>query len=93
MVSFRIYRLKEGLRDQFRWSPHLCGTAHVRPRDYEEAGQLTARNEYHAWALLRESGQPLEIGDLLQTEQGELRISKYVGFEAAVWIVPAAHAN
>jgi hypothetical protein len=38
--------------------------------------------------LLRESEQALEIGDVLETESGGLRICKYVGFEEAEWIVP-----
>jgi hypothetical protein len=36
---------------------------------------------------LRESGDPLGVGDLLETEDGHLRICKYVGFEPAQWIV------
>jgi len=37
---------------------------------------------------LRESEQALEVGDLLGTEGGELRILKYIGFEEARWYVP-----
>ena len=32
--------------------------------------------------------EPLVIGDLLETEDGQLRICKYVGFEPAQWVVP-----
>jgi hypothetical protein len=28
------------------------------------------------------------VGDLLETETGDLRICKYVGFEPAKWFVP-----
>ena len=34
------------------------------------------------------SEQPLRVGDLLETEDGQLRICKYVGFEPAQWVVP-----
>jgi hypothetical protein len=38
--------------------------------------------------VLRESGEPLAVGDLLEAEDGQLRICKYVGFEPAQWVVP-----
>ncbi len=28
------------------------------------------------------------MGDLLETEDGQLRICKYVGFEPAQWVLP-----
>jgi len=34
------------------------------------------------------SGCAAVIGDLLETEDGQLRICKYVGFEPAQWVVP-----
>jgi hypothetical protein len=30
----------------------------------------------------------LTVGDLLEAENGALRICKYVGFESASWLVP-----
>jgi len=80
--------MRETPRQQFRWAPHVSGTASVRPKDYEESEQIEAVNEYDAWQRLRSSERPLEVGDLLQTEQGELRICKYVGFETAQWMLP-----
>jgi hypothetical protein len=38
---------------------------------------------------LRESPQGIEVGDLLETDTGELSICKYVGFDAAQWVLPA----
>ena len=38
-------------------------------------------------AHLRDSGDTLAVGDLLETEDGQLRICKYVGFEPAQWII------
>jgi len=91
MVKFRIHRMKEGPRQNFRWAPHESGAAQVRPKDYElEVREIQAANEYSAWAMLRESGQPLGIGDLLEREAGGLSICKYVGFEQANWLVAEA---
>ncbi len=51
---------------------------------------MEALHEYDAWKTLREAGDPLSVGDLLETEDGRLRVCKYVGFEPAEWVVPEA---
>jgi hypothetical protein len=88
MPLFRIHRMKDHPRQQFRWAPHVSGTANVKPKDYEQLGEVDGSNEYEAWAVLRNSDAPLQVGDLLETGTGELRICKYVGFEEARWFVP-----
>ncbi len=82
--------MKDAPRQQFRWAPHVSGCASVKPKDYEQRGEIEAPHEYEAWKALRESGDALEVGDLLETAEGQLRICKYVGFEPAQWIVPEA---
>ena len=37
MQTYRIHRLKEHLRNQVRFAPHVSGTAAVKPRDYQPA--------------------------------------------------------
>jgi hypothetical protein len=49
---------------------------------------VEALHEYDAWRLLRDAGSPLEVGDLLESTDGQLRICKYVGFEPAQWVLP-----
>ena len=88
MPLYRIFRMKDSPRQQFRWAPHVSGAATAKPKDYEPRGEVDALNEYDAWRLLRESGDPLMVGDLLETEGGQLRICKYVGFEPAQWVLP-----
>jgi hypothetical protein len=90
MPLYRIYRMKDSPRQQFRWAPHVSGCAAVKPRDFQQAGQIEAPHEYEAWRMLRGSGEPLEVGDLLEAEDGQLRICKYVGFEPASWVLPNA---
>jgi hypothetical protein len=80
--------MKDSPRQQFRFAPHVTGVAHVKPKDFQDAGYIEAANEYVAWRMLRESDHALAVGDVLEGESGELRICKYVGFEAAQWIVP-----
>ncbi|MBI4889225.1 MAG: hypothetical protein HY821_01290 [Acidobacteria bacterium] len=88
MPVFRIYRMKETVRQQFRWAPHTCGVSSLKPKDYEAAGEVTALGFYDAWMNLRGSSEALEVGDILESESGELRICKYVGFEEARWVMP-----
>jgi hypothetical protein len=88
MPLYRIYRMKDSPRQQFRLAPHVSGCATVKPRDYEQRGEMQALNEYDAWSISKDSGEPLAVGDLLETEDGHLRVCKYVGFEPAQWMVP-----
>lgn len=95
MPSYRIHRLKDSARQQFRHAPHVQGVATVKPRDYEAADMIDASTPYAAFFALRDAGTPLQVGDVLETETAELRIFKYVGFEEARWLVvePKAEAE
>lgn len=94
MPRFRIHRMKDAARQQFRWAPHVSGAASIKPRDFETSIEAEADNEYALWAQLRSSENALLVGDVLETESGQLRICKYVGFEDARWFVPEpAHGN
>jgi hypothetical protein len=88
MPCYRIFRMREAPRQQFRWAPHLNGATAVKPRDYEEAGAVEGSGVYAVWASLRETANPLRVGDLLAAGDGDLRIVKYVGFEEARWVLP-----
>src|SRR5215475_2093208 len=95
MPSYRIHRLKDHLRQAFRSSQHVSGAAMLKPRDYELTGSIEAPSSYAAFLSLRDSPMqdssgPLEVGDVLEDEQGSLRICKFVGFEEAAFIVPEA---
>ena len=80
--------MKDAPRQQFRWAPHLSGCVSLKPKDYEVRGEVEATSEYAAWQLLRDSQDPIAVGDLLEAEDGQLRICKYVGFEPAQWLLP-----
>ena len=88
MPVFRIHRMKDAPRQQFRWAPHVSGAANVKARDYDSSDEVEAGTEYAAWASLRSSERAMGVGDLLETPGGELRICKYVGFEEARWYLP-----
>jgi hypothetical protein len=88
MRVYRLYRMKESARQQFRWAPHVSGSTAVKRKEYEEPVPVEAANEYAAWRQLRQSENPLAVGDVLETEAGELLVCKYVGFEPAAWWTP-----
>jgi hypothetical protein len=88
MPKYRVYRMHESPRQQFRWAPHVSGAATVKAKDYALDGEIEGDSEYDAWSRLRASERPLAVGDLLEGENGALRICKYVGFESACWVVP-----
>lgn len=88
MSVYRIHRMKETARQQFRWAPHTIGITSVKPKDYEPASTAEAATPYAVWIQLKDSPEPLQVGDILESESGELRIYKYVGFEEAQWFVP-----
>ena len=84
---YRIHRMKESTRQQFRWAPHTIGVTNVKPKDYEPASTVDAATPYAVWIQLKDTSEPLQVGDILESESGELRIYKYVGFEQAQWLV------
>jgi hypothetical protein len=93
MPAYRIHRLKERQRQQYRWAPHTSGAASAKPGDYQENGSVEAPSAYGAWALLRDSDQALAVGDLLESEEGKLYICKYIGFEEARWALPEVQTS
>ena len=100
MPSYRVHRLKDHLRPQFRSAPHVSGAAAVKPRDYVPglpaaepdagfAGEIiSASSPYAAYFARKHSPAPLLPGDVLEDETGALRIFKFVGFEEAQWALP-----
>lgn len=87
-MVFRIHRMKDAPRENFRWAAHTGGTAIAKPKDYELEGQVEAASPYAAWQALRQRDQPLKTGDILEDEAGALLIAKYIGFEKAQWWAP-----
>lgn len=97
MPAYRIHRLKQTQRQQFRWAPHTPGVSIVKLKDYEPGPMVEAATPYALWLALRETEDAMAVGDLIehivedlsaQFNPGELRILKYIGFEEARWYVP-----
>lgn len=86
-MTYRILRLRQHLRQPFRYAPHVSGTATVKPNDYEPVGEVEAHTPYAAFFALKDTEMSLQLGDLLERD-GELRIFKFVGFEEAQWREP-----
>ena len=80
--------MKEQARLSFRAAPHTSGETAVKLKDYLEAESIEAVNTYEAWELLRSTELPLQVGDILESELGGIKICKYIGFDDAKWILP-----
>lgn len=92
MPSYRVHRMKDHARLQFRWAPHTSGVTHMKPKDYTPGETIEASGLYAAWSSLKDTPEALGLGDILESESGDLRLFKYVGFEEARWILPEAAA-
>jgi len=88
-MTYRVHRLKGHLRQPFRFVAHTSEAADLKPRDYSLAETVEAPTPYAAYFAMRGAEAPLEPGDVLESETGELRIFKFVGFEEARWAPPA----
>lgn len=88
MPSYRIHHLKEHLRQSFRFAAHTSLVANVKPRDYTPGGEVASKSPYSAFFELRSAATPIQPGDMLESEDGQLRIFKFVGFEEARWVLP-----
>jgi uncharacterized protein with PhoU and TrkA domain len=88
MPSYRVFRLKENLRAHFRQLPHLSGVAQLKLKDYVEGVEVIASHRYAAWHELKDTNDPLEVGDVLVEDGANLYVVKFVGLEPAEWIVP-----
>jgi len=92
MAVYRIHRMKDHVRQSFRYAPHTSGIMMIKPRDFEDAGEVEAANVYDAWMGLRGAERALDIGDVLESADGGLCVCKYVGFEEARWVMPEVKA-
>lgn len=90
MTRYRIYRMKDAPRENFRWAAHTSGIAVVKLNHYESSDEIEAPSPYGAWKRLAVEGRALRPGDLLENigyggGPSELQITKYIGFEPAKW--------
>ena len=88
MPLYRIFRMRDSRRQSFRLAPHTLGLSMVKPTDYEPDGEVEASSPYAAWVALRDTDRAMDVGDLLEFNDGQLRLCKYVGFEEAQWQIP-----
>jgi hypothetical protein len=93
MPRYRLHRIKETPRENFRWAPHTGGLTVVRPKDYDCSREVEAATPYAVWKFLAQADDRLRPGDLLEVvsadgTERELQVFKYIGFEPAQWHVP-----
>ena len=67
MARYRIHRIREAPRENFRWAAHTGGLAIVKPKDYDVTEEIEAATPYAVWKILTAGGRPLYPGDILET--------------------------
>jgi hypothetical protein len=90
MARYRIHRIRESMKEPFRWQAHTGGAATVKPKDYEIDAEFEATTPYALWTNMKAAGKGLCPGDVLEMvredgTQGDLQVFKYIGFEPAKW--------
>jgi hypothetical protein len=102
MPRYRIHRMKDAPRENFRWAAHTGGAAILKAKDYDTAEEVEAGNPYELWKTMAETGRSLHPGDVLERldleigsdqASGGLQVAKYIGFEPARWFVPEPKPN
>jgi hypothetical protein len=93
MALYRLHRMKDAPRQQFRWAPHASGVSVVKVKDHQPGGEHEASSAYALWQQLRQGPDALQLGDVLELADGSLRIFKYVGFDEARWAEPVPVAQ
>lgn len=102
MPRYRVHRIRETPRENFKWAAHTGGEVIVKLKDYEAGRIVDASTPYAAWKLLVDEREALVPGDLLEILEDvdenvlpnppekppQLLIAKYIGFEPARWFVP-----
>ena len=70
MPRYRIHRIRESMKEQFRWLAHTGGTATVKPKDYEVGGESEAATPYALWMSPKADGNALCHGDVYRNCKG-----------------------
>ena len=92
MALYRIFYLRESEIARFRdAAPKEERPCRLKPRRYEESGEIEAESPYEAWQRLqgeeaeRRGLRPMGVGDALQIGPETLVVCNFWGFDQAEW--------
>ena len=98
MPRYRILYLRDSQVDRFRNATPREKPYHLRVRDYDEGEVIEASTPYLVWKQLQEdegaseTKRPFGVGDGLQSDESELLVLNYWGFDEARWRTPEENA-
>jgi hypothetical protein len=98
MPLYRILYLRDSQVDRFRNAPPREKPYHLRVRNYDEGEVIESSTPYAVWKQLQEceeasdSKRPFGVGDVLQSDESELLVLNYWGFDEARWQTPEENA-
>lgn len=94
MPVYRVLYLKDQAAiDRFRSQPPTEAAITVKPKDYEQVGEIDTPSEYAAWQALQGPGAAergwrlMGVGDVLEIAGAKPRVCRFAGFHDAVWWV------
>lgn len=94
MPHYRIFYLKDAQLAAFRQAPPGSGTHELKPRHYEEGGEIEAQSPYAVWQTLqgeeveRRGIRKMGVGDALDSGDSGLLVCNFWGFDRAAWHLP-----
>ncbi len=96
MPLYRIFYLNDSEVTSFRHAPPRQQPCQLKQRHYEPQGEIEAPSPYAAWQMLQDEQaearglRSMGVGDVLETEQSEVLLCNFWGFDRAEWHVPHA---
>ena len=98
MPRYRILYLRDSQVDRFRSAAPREKPYRLRVMDYDEGEVIEASTPYAVWKQLQEgeglseTKRPFGVGDVLQSDESELLVLNYWGFDEARWRTPEENA-
>ena len=93
MPRYKLFYLRDSLVQRFRESAPKTKPYGLHAWDYEEAGEVEAPGPYGVWKMLREETEAgarreFGVGDAIESEESDLIVLNYWGFDEAAWRLP-----
>ena len=94
MPRYRVFYLRDVPREKFRSAPPREKPYHLRTGNYDEDEVIEAATPYAVWKRLQEdegaseAKRPFGVGDALESDEPELLVLNYWGFDEARWRAP-----
>ena len=91
MPRYQVFYLRDTQVQKFRNAAPGEKPYHLRSKDYDEGETIEASTPYALWKKLQEdegtTERPFGVGDVLESDESELLVLNFWGFDKAQWQV------